>query len=573
MGQMKFSNNAITTLYAGIGAGATTLNVAPGTGDNFPQVTGGSGDFFIITMEDASGNIEMIRCDHRAAASDTMGNGSYPLQRAYYDATRFPARAWNAGDAVDNRPIAAALSSVGMMGANNLGEITNAATARTNLGLGSMAIEAAATYQTVAGMSAYQTTAGMSAYQTVSGMSAYQTVAGMSAYVPIAGGQFTGAALFKSGPNNKASAATVDLTAIGANTCHITGTTGISAWTMTSGQVVDVVFDGALTLTHHATNNNLPGAANITTAAGDRARYWYDGTAVWCVAYQRADGSAIGGGGGKVQDFRLTLTSGTPVTTADVTGATTIYCTPYRGNQIALYSGSAWNVRASAEFSLALGTLTSGLPYDVFCYDNAGTPKLEFLAWTNGTTRATALVMQDGVLCKSGALTRRYLGTFYTSSTTATEDSAAKRYLFNYYNQKDRPLSGTFSADRSTSSTTYAELNSEIQIKYVLGVAEDLVGFSATGSVHLSASYGNIITGIGLDSTSAAGAGLESITTNPAGEPGGVAINGAVNQAVGYHYATLLGMVKANTGTWGSSTSTSTSNGVQKTYLKAVVKG
>jgi len=294
MGQMKFSNNAITTLYAGIGAGATTLNVAPGTGDNFPQVTGGSGDFFIITMEDASGNIEMIRCDHRAAASDTMGNGSYPLQRAYYDATRFPARAWNAGDTVDNRPIAAALSSVGMMGANNLGEITNAATARTNLGLGSMAIEAAATYQTVAGMSAYQTVAGMSSYQTVAGMSAYQTTAGMSAYMPIAGGQFTGAALFKSGLNNKASAATVDLTAIGANTCHITGTTGISAWTMTSGQVVDVVFDGALTLTHHATNNNLPGAANITTAANDRARLWYDGTAVWCVAYQKAGALAPG---------------------------------------------------------------------------------------------------------------------------------------------------------------------------------------------------------------------------------------------------------------------------------------
>lgn len=115
--------------------------------------------------------------------------------------------------------------------------------------------------------------------------------------VGVAGDQMTGSLLFKSGLNNVASAATVNLTAVGSNTAHLTGTTGIGAFTMTSGQVVDVIFDGVLTLTHHVTNNNLPGAANITTAAGDRARYWYDGTTVWCVAYNRADGTPVAGSG------------------------------------------------------------------------------------------------------------------------------------------------------------------------------------------------------------------------------------------------------------------------------------
>src|SRR6185436_9706895 len=41
-----------------------------------------------------------------------------------------------------------------------------------------------------------------------------------------------------------------------------------------------------------------------------------------------------------VCDGRLTLTSGTPVTTGDVTAATTLYFTPNGGNQIALYTGS-----------------------------------------------------------------------------------------------------------------------------------------------------------------------------------------------------------------------------------------
>lgn len=89
-----------------------------------------------------------------------------------------------------------------------------------------------------------------------------------------------------------ASAATVNLNGTTGNLVHITGVVTITAVTLTRGPRW-VVFDGALTLTHHATNNNLPGAANITTAAGDRAMYYSDGTAVYCLAYVRADGTPV----------------------------------------------------------------------------------------------------------------------------------------------------------------------------------------------------------------------------------------------------------------------------------------
>ena len=89
-----------------------------------------------------------------------------------------------------------------------------------------------------------------------------------------------------------ASAATINLDTATGNRLHITGTTPITAVTLTRGPRT-VFFDGALILTHHASNNNLPGAANITTAAGDRAIYQSDGTIVYCVAYQRADGTAL----------------------------------------------------------------------------------------------------------------------------------------------------------------------------------------------------------------------------------------------------------------------------------------
>ena len=90
-----------------------------------------------------------------------------------------------------------------------------------------------------------------------------------------------------------ASAATINLTTATGNAVHVTGTTQIDAVTLGSGMWRLVIFDGILTLAHSATANNLPGGANITTAANDRALYWSDGTTVYCAAYQKASGKAV----------------------------------------------------------------------------------------------------------------------------------------------------------------------------------------------------------------------------------------------------------------------------------------
>ena len=89
---------------------------------------------------------------------------------------------------------------------------------------------------------------------------------------------------------NIASATTINLTTATGNAVHVTGTTQIDAVTLGSGMWRMVIFDGILTLAHSATNNNLPGGANITTAANDRALYWSDGTTVYCAVYMPAAG-------------------------------------------------------------------------------------------------------------------------------------------------------------------------------------------------------------------------------------------------------------------------------------------
>lgn len=94
---------------------------------------------------------------------------------------------------------------------------------------------------------------------------------------------------------NVASAATTNIWGNDGNTVHVTGTTTITSLG-TAGQAGDwrvVIFDGALTLTHGA-NLNLPGGANITTAAGDAMFVYADTTTqldiLW---YTKASGVAV----------------------------------------------------------------------------------------------------------------------------------------------------------------------------------------------------------------------------------------------------------------------------------------
>lgn len=266
-------------------------------------------------------------------------------------------------------------------------------------------------------------------------------------------------------------------------------------------------------------------------------------------------------------DGRLTLTSGTPVTTTDVTGAGTIYYTPFRGNRIATYSGSAWSVSTFTELSLAL-TLTSGKPYDVFVYDNSGTPALEVLVWTNDTTRATALTTQDGVLVKSGATTRRYVGTIYASGLNTTEDSFAKRYVWNYYNRVKRPmrvLEATNSWTYSTNSFRQANNAAANQLDFVYGFVEDSVSAFVVANASGSAGGTQAWSSIGYDSTTVADAGTLSNAQYPQNAGFPMPVNAELTKlpAVGRHTLVWLEKGNAATVTWyGDNGSDGTQSGI-----------
>lgn len=202
---------------------------------------------------------------------------------------------------------------------------------------------------------------------------------------------------------------------------------------------------------------------------------------------------------------RLTLSTGVAVTVTDVTAAETLYYTPYVSDKIVVFDGTNWKQYTFTERSIDIPDATG--VYDVFIYDNAGTLTLELTAWTNDTTRATALTTQNGVLVKTGALTRRYLGTAYftTAGNGQCEDSLANRYLWNYYNRRARPLrrlEATATWTYTTATWRQANAAAANQLCTVIGVAEDLLSIDVRG-VAANASAATAYNGIGVGSTSA----------------------------------------------------------------------
>lgn len=223
---------------------------------------------------------------------------------------------------------------------------------------------------------------------------------------------------------------------------------------------------------------------------------------------------------------RLTLTSGTAVTTSDVTGATSVYFTPYDGQCVSVYDGTRWQMYAFTELTLALGTLTSGANYDVFLWDSSGTLTLVLgPAWAGDTSRGTGagtteLQQKNGVwtnkVSVSGgpaANAGRYLGTIRTTSTTATEDSRAKRYLWNAANRVRRPMVKLGSSSWTYNSATIRQANASTALQLDAVVGLDGQSTARIALVVLCGASGTFtgLVGIGEDSTTAYQADCQSV--------------------------------------------------------------
>lgn len=295
-----------------------------------------------------------------------------------------------------------------------------------------------------------------------------------------------------------------------------------------------------------------------------------------------AEVSAGSGGGGSATPSapqgRLTLTSGTPVTTADVTAATTVYYSPYEGRYAPFYDGSAWAMAdVGGELSQALSDATKSPAatsannnYDLFLWNDGGTYRCtRGPAWSSATARGTGagtteLERVQGRLVNKVAITNgpaaqrgTYVGTIRTTAANQCEDSLTKRLVWNTYNRRARPLFLGISTDSWTYSTNtwrQVQASATYQFEVVNGVDEDSVEASYIGVVtNSTATARNVRVSVGLDSTTTPNNGktvfTSSSTTSSLAAQQQAHFRGLVG--LGYHY--LAAMEKgadADTQTW-----------------------
>lgn len=213
--------------------------------------------------------------------------------------------------------------------------------------------------------------------------------------------------------------------------------------------------------------------------------------------------------------FRLTGVTGTPVMTADSSSLSTIYLAQYTGNAISLYDGANWQLLApAAEPSLAVTGRTTDLPFDIFAYSNAGTVTLEFLDWTNSTTRATGLTRVDGVWTKTGDPTRRYLGSCRARSATTfhwvlSGDGASGPTKIDLFNADNRKSFGYVHKETTdvwtyqTATIRQARGSTNNQVDIMVGLQEEFFDAVLTvTSRNATISIAREV-GIGYDTTSA----------------------------------------------------------------------
>lgn len=221
------------------------------------------------------------------------------------------------------------------------------------------------------------------------------------------------------------SATTTDLTAVASRSIIISGTTTITGITLGDGQMRFVEFSGALILTNGA-SLILPGAANITTAAGDTAVLRGESSGVVrCISFQRASGMTLG--------YAVLLATNTPsaAATSDFTSAMSALYDTYLIDLIDILpatDGSALQLQTSTNNG---SSWTGGVAYYYAGWqynDAAGTANLNATAQAqivinNNTGNAAGRGLNGDIKCWNGTAFRLHTHNNVINSAGARADT------------------------------------------------------------------------------------------------------------------------------------------------------
>ncbi|QAZ46754.1 hypothetical protein [Mesorhizobium sp. Pch-S] len=206
--------------------------------------------------------------------------------------------------------------------------------------------------------------------------------------------------------------------------------------------------------------------------------------------------------------------------------------TPLGGNY--LYVNGMLCTVPSGGVSLAATGLTPSTLYYIYATQSGGVVNA-LVASTTG--HVTGL---NGVEVMSGDATRTLVGMARPVTGPAWVDSLGQRFVRSWFNRpKSKRGAATYSADRSTTSATFVELNTEIRNEFLIWADEAVTTmFSGWGR---TSGVGSGILVIGLDgsSTITGRTGTALSTSAP------LSCSGIRDLSEGYHYASIFAEISA----------------------------
>jgi hypothetical protein len=252
-----------------------------------------------------------------------------------------------------------------------------------------------------------------------------------------------------------------------------------------------------------------------------------------------------------------TTANGSPIVTALTSTAQLVVGMEVTGTNIPA-STTILSIQSATQITLnnnATGsgavTLTFKVPanknIDVFMAVASSAAALRFgPIWTNDTTRATALLAQNGAWVLTGTTGYRYLGTVRTTGTAGvTEDSLLKRYVWNHDNRVERKLKIVETANSwGYTTASYRSWNNSTanRVEMVIGISEEPVWLRFDSKVSSTTASITIAIGIGLDSTTTNGSDTQvSVFTNSTTDPTLHVCSSYYSfPGTGYHFLQLL---------------------------------
>lgn len=275
-----------------------------------------------------------------------------------------------------------------------------------------------------------------------------------------------------------ASASTCDIGAAASPKVQITGATTITSLGAATHCRRLVRFGAALTLTHNAASLILPGAANITTAAGDTAEFVSDGSGNWrCAWYSRASGQPVNPAlsatsltlSNALTAASATLSGGLTATTGTINGTAFvvnnaagglgIFIQGAAGNSRTLYfrtqSSGRWTIACNNE---AESGANAGSNFVIQRYDDSGT----YIDDAMRIIRATGNVKFSGQvgigITPTNPLSLSFNGATTDAISVANSQSGGKVWKlgpatgnlgFGFYQSTDGVVAGGFGSDGS----------------------------------------------------------------------------------------------------------------------------